>query len=859
MKRIPLAILVLLAAAGWAAAQGAGRSPQIGYLYPAGGQQGTTFEVTAGGQRLTGVDGVLVSGDGVTATVVKWYRPIRKLQKEERDLLMEKVRTRRDQLLAQSGGSPAGLAPLSPLLQAGKGQRRIEKSLAAPARKPEAGPPANNSTNPTPLSAARPGPKGEGKPAQPQPLAVRPAGEKPASPAAANPAQPGALAAAKPEVVKLPSHPLLDRIDQLDLRELQLLADEFLSFKQKQMNLQIAELVVIRVTVAAGATPGDRELRLLTPAGLSNPLTFQVGVAPEFCEMEPNDPGSFWIGPPLPPAQVPVVLNGQIKPGDLDRFRFQARRGQHLVITGQARRLVPYLADAVPGWFQATLSLYDEQGKELAFADDYTFDPDPVLFFEVPQDGIYQIEIRDSIFRGREDFVYRLTVAEQPFVRKVFPLGGPLGQAVVAAIDGWNLPAKTLNLDTSPDGPARRQARLKEGPWVSDPVTYGVGKLPEITEATPDTTTTKAQTVKLPCVVNGRIGKPGDVDAFEFEGRAGQEVVAEVQARCYRSPLDSLLRLVDAKGKVLAMNDDCENKESGLETHHADSYLRFRLPAAGAYRVRLSDAQNHGGDDFAYRLRLSEPQPDFVLRVTPSSVSVPAGQFVPLTVYALRKDGFDGPIEVNLAGAPGGFVLTGGQIQPGQERLQVTLAAPLNAPAAPVALRLEGKARLGDQEVVRPVEPAEDRMQAFLYRHLTPSQQLLVSVLPGRRFGPGLTAADKSPVVLKPGGSAEIRLQVPRWLVGREVKLSLADPPDGVSLGAPRSEGANLVVPVSADAKAARPGTLGNLLIEVLGDPPTAAAKGKSVQAKRQLSLGFVPAIPFRIEGEKTAAVEKAP
>ena len=30
---------------------------------------------------------------------------------------------------------------------------------------------------------------------------------------------------------------------------------------------------------------------------------------------------------------------------------------------GKARGLVPYLADAVPGWFQATLGVYDISGK----------------------------------------------------------------------------------------------------------------------------------------------------------------------------------------------------------------------------------------------------------------------------------------------------------------------------------------------------------------------------------------------------------------------------------------------------------------------------------------------------------------
>ena len=92
-----------------------------------------------------------------------------------------------------------------------------------------------------------------------------------------------------------------------------------------------------------------------------------------------------------------------------------------------ARDLIPYLPDAVPGWFQAALALYDAKGRELEHADHYLFHPDPVLHYEIPKDGEYVVEIRDSIYRGREDFVYRITLGELPYVTSIFPLGGPAG------------------------------------------------------------------------------------------------------------------------------------------------------------------------------------------------------------------------------------------------------------------------------------------------------------------------------------------------------------------------------------------------------------------------------------------------
>ena len=44
-----------------------------------------------------------------------------------------------------------------------------------------------------------------------------------------------------------------------------------------------------------------------------------------------------------------------------------------------------------------------------------------------------------------------------------------------------------------------------------------------------------------------------------FWGRAGQVIFVEVRARRLGSPLDSVLRLTDATGKQLAINDDYED------------------------------------------------------------------------------------------------------------------------------------------------------------------------------------------------------------------------------------------------------------------------------------------------------------
>jgi hypothetical protein len=207
--------------------------------------------------------------------------------------------------------------------------------------------------------------------------------------------------------------------------------------------------------------------------------------------------------------------------------------------------------------------------------------------------------------------------------------------------------------------PGERELRLQTSHGLSNPLVFCVGRLPECLEEEPNDALQTARRVTLPVIINGRMDRPGDWDIFRFEGHAEERIIVEVLARRLESPLDSVLELTDAAGKRLAFNDDHEDKADGLHTHHADSLIDFTLPADGAYYLYLGDAQRHGGPDYAYRLRLSVPRPDFALRVVPSSISGLPGQFVPITIFALRQDGFSGEIALTIKDAPSGKVRSG--------------------------------------------------------------------------------------------------------------------------------------------------------------------------------------------------------
>jgi len=770
------------------------RQPHIGYLYPAGGRQATVVHILAGGQFLRNPTDVYVSGAGVHAEVIKYMNPPRNFNREQRQLLKIRMKQVRDKRLAE---------------------------LPDKARK-----------RPIPLEREL------------QRIA-------PGKPKAAN-----AEETAKIEEEKLPNHPLLYDLENKNLRELAHVTDVFLTSRRKrQFNRQITESVLIKVTIDPHAKPGKRELRIKTAAGLTNPMLFHVGLFPETRELEPNNQKAYADLPGVPkPPEPPILFNGQIMPGDIDRFRFRAQKGQKLVIETQARSLVPYLADAVPGWFQAAIALYDDKGNEVGFADDYRFNPDPVLFYKIPKDGEYELHIRDAIYRGREDFVYRIAVSEKPYITHTFPLGGRAGIKTVASVDGWNLPVNQLLLDTRPGDKPVRQTACDDGKLLSNPVTYAVDTLPECNEVESNNTVKQSQPISLPIIVNGRIDESGDADIFSFSARSGDKVALEVYARRLNSPLDSLLRLTDASGKVLKWNDDYMVKDNhlhrettGMLTHLADSYLMTELPADGTYYVHLADSQHHGGSEYAYRLRISAPKPDFAIRITPSSLNTRAGGIVPFCVHALRKDGFDGRIKVVLQDAPAGFEINGQWIPAGCNTVRMTLKVPPKLPSKPLALYLRGLARINGQMVSRPAVPSEDMMQAFLYRHLVPSQKLMVAVKQVRWPTPPVELAVRSPVRLPVNGSARVRVKTRKRKVLNEIQLELDHPPDGITIHDVAVVPEGLAFRLKADRKTVKNGLTDNLIIEAYREVAPKNKRGKAAKKKNRVSMGFFPAVPIEI------------
>ncbi|MDR3108768.1 MAG: PPC domain-containing protein [Planctomycetaceae bacterium] len=806
------------------------REPLIGYAYPAGGQRGTTFDVLVGGRQIARAGSVMFSGGGVHAEVIANYGQMYPNDADNRAVL--------NQVLNDAWKRYQGSDDDS-----------------------------SNSNN-------------SNKSNSNQNAAVK--SDMPSS-------EPDKPVITPEQLVK--RYPYLADLSEPTRDSMQVAIYEyFFPRPDRKPKETLAQGVLLRVTIDDNAAIGERELRLNTPQGIAPPIRFFVSDTREVCELEPNDvqfppdaiaflersipqnwgrrlaalvrsrldeqakqassdnsssntADKFYC---LPPLELPVVANGQIKGGDVDRFTFHASKGRKVIISMQARELVPFLADAVPGWFQGMITLYGVNGKQLATAASYKFEPDPLITFDVPEDGIYTIEVRDTLFRGRDDFVYRLSIGEFALVNSMFPLGGRVGEPLTADVKGYNLPSAVTTLDTNTNSHTtiRKLTKLNDVNLLR-PIRYEVSDLPEMLEPQRDTAARSEPVAlkNLPIIINGRILKRDEVDTYSFKGNKGERIVLDVTARKLGSPLDAVIEVVDSNGKVIAKNDDRAGSTGpniGLETHHADPYLMFTLPDDREYVVRLYDALQHYGDEYAYRLRVSPPRPDYAIYCEPSVINF-YGATQPITFTVARQDGFDGTVVVRTdKNSP--FVIYGGEIPQGVDKITSTITATGRFDNKPTDIKLLATGWVENKPLNHQVVPAQDYEQAFIYHHLVTSESLIVSLRRGDSSIFRALKTDKE-VVLKQNGDAVLNVTIDKTYKQfrpekgeQKVRFALQNQPAGITLTAaePTENGWQLKINCAETKQ-----NYGNIIINVAARTDT---------TKPFTSAGIMKAIGYKIE-----------
>ncbi len=210
---------------------------------------------------------------------------------------------------------------------------------------------------------------------------------------------------------------------------------------------------------------------------------------------------------------------------------------------------------------------------------------------------------------------------------------------------------------------------------------------------------------------------------------------------------------------------DMRNDDGG-PGYGKDSRVMFTAPADGVYYAKVADVRDHGGDDFAYRFTIREPNPDYLLSAKPGNPNIPEGSSVAVVVTALRQEGFEGPIHVEFEGIPEGIQGTSGTIGANENSLTLILS---HRPGTHISngwgrYRVIGKARISNEAIERVANGGD-----FLK---------LIALMPK----PDVKVYVKTlKVTLTPGGEAKMTLAIERQnnFKGR-VLFRMEDLPFGV-------------------------------------------------------------------------------
>jgi len=129
------------------------------------------------------------------------------------------------------------------------------------------------------------------------------------------------------------------------------------------------------------------------------PVAVRVSPMPNALEAEPND--TIDKATPVGTA-IPFAANGIIeKPGDVDCFKFSAKKGTAYDISVYARRLRSGL--------DPVMEVYNAKGGRVGQNDD-SGTSDSYLRWTAGEDGEFTVLVRDQLNRGTPAFTYRIEI-----------------------------------------------------------------------------------------------------------------------------------------------------------------------------------------------------------------------------------------------------------------------------------------------------------------------------------------------------------------------------------------------------------------------------------------------------------------
>ncbi len=440
------------------------------------------------------------------------------------------------------------------------------------------------------------------------------------------------------------------------------------------------ELNKFQVTIAADTPPGVYEARVLTRLGISSSRAFSVGALPEVTREKPNT--TLETAMQVEPNSI---CNAYTTAKAIDHYTFNSTKGSRVTIE--------CVASGIDSKLKPVLIIADAKGRDLSVDRRGGF-----IDYTIPADGTYVVKVHGLTFQGGLESFYRLAI-------QTLPEGvAAVRQPATEPVNSISIPAQTAGA-----------VALKE------------------TE--PNNRPKDSQKVSLPLDIAGSFFPAADVDTYEFDAKKGEvwwiEVVSE-RTKLPTNPFVNIQQVVkkgDAENSVdvLELNDlpspvklssnGYSYDGSPYDVGTADAFGKFEVKEDGTYRLQVRDLFGGTRNDprCTYRLIVRKAEPDFSMAAWALHMTLRNGDRAALSkpialrngatmifeVVAVRKDGFNGDIEVSVENLPEGVTAQGFKIPADKSSGTLIITAASGAKSAHSVAKIVAKSTIDGKPVVR--------------------------------------------------------------------------------------------------------------------------------------------------------------